>query len=114
MLSLRTKTKAATKGGDRIPVLLGVELWVLCQRRLVLADDHHPRQLLGACDPHRGRPGQGPLGLLGPLAWGNPSLWPAGAGKSVKAQSPRHVAGCTPRHHSLSSAPLGTGQKPTL
>lgn len=74
MLSLRTKTKAAIEGGDRIPVLLGVELWVLCQRRLVLADDHHhpPSFWVPVTLSEAALDLQGPLGLLGPLAWGNP------------------------------------------
>ena len=38
----KNKNKSSYRGGNGIPVLLGVELWVLRQRRLDLADARPP------------------------------------------------------------------------
>ena len=93
----------------RIPLFLGVELrCCVCSVWILLTPPCcPPPQLLGTCDPQPGRPGL----TLGPLAQGNPSLWPTGTGK-VRKPFPYHVSGCTPRHHSLSTDPPGIRQKP--
>ena len=38
----KNKNKSSYRGGNGIPMLLGVELWVLRQRHLALADAHPP------------------------------------------------------------------------
>ena len=109
MLSLRNKNKTNFQEGHGIPLFLGVELrrcvcgiWILLTPLCC-----PPPQLLGTCDPQPGRPGL----TLGPLAQGNPSLWPTGTEK-VRKPFPCRVSGCTPRNHSLSTDPPGIGQKP--